>query len=106
MIARRPTRQIQLGDDLRKLLTSHGWAVKNQTELPIICFTDPYREVDPHFIPFVCREVVSSGQAWLSTYPMGKIMTLRACITNYATTRKDLMQLVELLNQIRNQYTS
>ena len=98
--------QIQLGDELRNLLTSHDWVINNQTELPIICFTDPRWEADRDFIPFVCREVVSSGQAWLSTYPMGDTMTLRACITNYATTKKDLVQLVELLNQIRNQYKS
>jgi len=31
-------------------------------------------------------------------------ITLRACITNYTTTKKDLVQLVELLDQIRDQY--
>ena len=98
--------QIQLGNELRKMLTRSGWAIKNQTELPIICFTDLHREADPNFIPFVCQEVILSGQAWLSTYPMGNTMTLRACITNYATTQNDLAQLVELLNQIRNQYKS
>ena len=33
---------MQSGNELRKLLTSSGWVIKNQTELPIICFTDPH----------------------------------------------------------------
>ena len=98
--------QICLGHSLRKLLADHGWTIKNDTELPIVCFTDSAFEADDAFAPFVGDQVLASGQAWLSTYTLGTVRTLRVCITSYATQEEDLHQLLDLLNHARNQYAS
>ena len=98
--------QIRLGHSLRKLLIDHGWIIKNETELPIVCFTDPAFEADDAFAPFVRDRVLASGQAWLSAYTLGTVPTLRACVINYATQEEDLHQLIGLLNRARTQYSS
>ena len=98
--------QIHRGHTFRKLLNEYGWIIKNETELPIICFTDLALEADDTFAPFICDRVLASGQAWLSTYTLGTVCTLRVCITNYATQEADLHQLVSLLNHARTQYLS
>lgn len=98
--------QVHLGHLLRDLLAENHWVVKNDTELPIICFTDPVVAEDTDFATFVGDTVVASGQAWLSTYQLGDTRTLRVCITNYATQEDDLRTLIDLLNAARTTYKS
>ena len=103
-VAQLVRRQVALGRMLRKLLVGNQWMVKNETELPIICFTDLVFETDTGFVPFVCDAILASGQAWLSTYQLGAVSTLRVCITNYATQEEDLHGLIDLLNDARDKY--
>ncbi len=96
--------QTAMGNVLKKELQDSGWKLYNQTELPIACFSDSRLEKDSHFVSDVVQKVVGSGKAWVSVYTIGGMPTLRACITNYATSEKEVKELVELLNQSRESW--
>ena len=59
---------------------------------------------DAAYLDAICRKVVSSGLAWISTASIGSDArpVLRACITNYRTGPKDIAALVEALEQARH----
>ena len=93
--------QTEMGRLLKKLLRENGWKLYNDTDLPIACFSAPAFEADDAFALHICDKVLQSGQAWISVYRIGKVNTLRACITNYATTEKEVRELVKLLERLR-----
>jgi hypothetical protein len=50
----------------------------------------------------IAREVVASGEAWISTTRLGGERTaLRACITSYRTAPDDVRALVRALGEAR-----
>jgi glutamate/tyrosine decarboxylase-like PLP-dependent enzyme len=83
-----------MGDILREELRRHHWQVVNRTSLPVACFlrpgVDPYRMV---------RDVVASGEAWISTTRVAGQPVIRACITNYRTDADDVRALVATLSR-------
>ncbi len=89
--------QIEMGGLLRNLLREKGWIIKNKTQLPIVCFTHPNLQSDENRVVKLVDKIIDSGKAWLSTYPIGGENTLRACITTYSTTEKEIVELMELL---------
>lgn len=97
-------KQVEAGNLLRKLLKKEGWIVKNESPLPVVCFSDEKEGKDPGFARALCDRVVRSGKAWISVYPIGQEETLRACITNYSTGEEHLIKLVELLGKAREKY--
>lgn len=97
--------QVAMGKCLRKKLEQSGWTIVNNTVFPVVCFTDPnHQRNHAAFTAFICSEVIRSGQAWISTYEINNTQTLRACITNYATTEEDITILVDLLNRARTAF--
>lgn len=90
-------RMTDMGDMLRRLLEEDGWEIVNATPLPVVCFADP-RLPDPE--P-VAREVVRSGDAWISTTRLRGRAVIRACITNYRTGEDDIVALVTSLRRAR-----
>jgi glutamate/tyrosine decarboxylase-like PLP-dependent enzyme len=96
--------QVAMGDLLRQELEGSGWRVVNKTRLPVICFVDqrhPAGDTAP-YVEAIAREVVSSGQAWISTTRVAEAApVLRACITNYRTEATDVQALVQALNEAR-----
>jgi len=95
--------QMELGTELRKLLQQEGWQIKNRTALPVICFSNPDILQNNAKVKKLAERIVHSGKSWISTYPINGKLTLRACITNYATTNDDLKNLIfELNDQITN----
>jgi glutamate/tyrosine decarboxylase-like PLP-dependent enzyme len=96
--------QVTMGDLLRQELEQAGWQVVNRTRLPVVCFVDrrsPAGTTAP-YLEAIAREVVSSGQAWLSTTRLDQATpVLRACITNYRTAATDVVALVQALNEAR-----
>jgi len=90
--------QIEMGIELRNLLERNGWIVKNQTSLPIVCFTHPDLQEGKEVVQQLVDDLVYSGETWLSAYPINGELTLRACITNYDTQVEDLDKFVNLLN--------
>ena len=95
--------QVAMGDLLKKLLVNSGWKMYNDTPLPIACFALEVFEKNPALALTICEKIIKSGKAWISVYKIGEINTLRACITNYATTEKEVQLLVDLLNQYKEE---
>ena len=96
--------QVEMGNLLRELLQENGWLIMNNTPLPLVCFTDKEHKSDPSFTKRVCDEVIRSGEAWISLYPVNGVSTLRACITNYNTSSDDIHALVKMVNKVRSKY--
>jgi len=59
---------------------------------------------DPLFIRRMCDDVIRSGEAWVSQYPVNGINTIRACITNYNTSPDDIKELVLTVNKFRSSF--
>ncbi|MEZ4830346.1 MAG: aminotransferase class V-fold PLP-dependent enzyme [Bacteroidia bacterium] len=93
--------QVKMGDLLKEKLVRAGWKINNHSRLPIVCFTDKNHENDANFAPAICNYVVKSGKAWISVFPIDTRPALRACITNYATTEKEIDELILLLAEAK-----
>ena len=91
--------QAAIGNYLKQQLLKNGWLVKNNTDLPVICFTKHEFETDANFTKEVLAKLLANGKSWLSIYPIKGISTFRACITNYNTTKKEIDELIDELNQ-------
>lgn len=98
--------QVETGNQLRRGLTANGWTITNHTPLPVVCFTDESHSEDPQFARNICDMVVTSGEAWISVYPIRDKEMLRACITNYNTKKEHVEKLVELLGKARESYVT
>jgi len=92
--------QIEIGNYLRTSLQNSGWIIYNRTELPIVCFGKKNFESDRNAALQISKKIVDSGKAWISSYKVNGINTLRACITNYNTNENNIQELVGLLNEI------
>jgi glutamate/tyrosine decarboxylase-like PLP-dependent enzyme len=90
--------QTMMGELMQEKLIESGWEIINDTPLPVVCFTDPSQKNNEHFAQKMCTEILASGQAWISTYKVNGINSMRACITNYATTEKEIHAFVHLVN--------
>lgn len=94
-----------LGDRLRERLRGQGWAIVNDTPLPVVCFADASREGgrSAAVLERIAADVVGSGEAWISTVSLGEAgPALRACITNYRTGPEDVDALVAALGRARD----
>ncbi len=91
-------RQIHSGKYLKEQLNQRGWEIVNPTPMPIACFSHPDYFKEAGAVEVFCKSIVASGKAWISVYPIKGQLYLRACITNYATEKQHLDQLVRLLN--------
>jgi len=102
--------QIAMGKHLRRELENADWKVVNDTALAVVCFFDAsslHYGRTTNYLEAVAEEVVSSGQAWISTTRLaGDQTVLRACITNYRTTLEDVGALVQILNRARERVLS
>jgi glutamate/tyrosine decarboxylase-like PLP-dependent enzyme len=96
--------QSRMGDLLRQKLTEHGWAIKNNTPLPVVCFTDDALQDDPAFAKTLLQRILNSGKSWISLYPVNQIPTFRVCITNYNTSHQEIEELVAEINHQREVY--
>jgi aromatic-L-amino-acid/L-tryptophan decarboxylase len=86
-----------MGNLLRHKLKAAGGKVYNNTTLPLVNFGLDDLEGNPEKITRFCRKVTDSGKVWISVYKAGELSTLRACITNYNTSEKDLDILLNTL---------
>jgi glutamate/tyrosine decarboxylase-like PLP-dependent enzyme len=95
--------QTAMGDLLRRRLAEEGWAVVNDTPLPVVCFVDSGQDGrSPVFLEAVVDDVLAAGRAWISTVVLGEVGTaLRACITNYRTGPDDIEGLMAALRRAR-----
>jgi aromatic-L-amino-acid/L-tryptophan decarboxylase len=95
--------QMDMGVMLRRKLTAAGWKIYNRSALPLVNFGLADLEGNPEKITRFCRKVTDSGKVWISVYKAGQASTLRACITNYNTSEKDLNILISTLSQAREE---
>jgi glutamate/tyrosine decarboxylase-like PLP-dependent enzyme len=97
--------QTAMGNELRRLLEASGWRVVNQTPLPTVCFVEGRSSQDDQKqrLEAVARDIVSGGNAWISTAQVAGKTVLRACVTNYLTQQGDVKALVEALDLARKQ---
>lgn len=91
--------QIAKGKLLRDKLLAKGWTVYNQTDLPVITFGNVSLEKDPNKALEIVQSVIKKGNAWISVYRTNGVNALRACITNYDTTEREMDQLLTDLNE-------
>ena len=102
--------QVAMGNLLRRELEASDWQIMNQTKLPVVCFVDRQNNMEGKsgaFIEAVAREVVSSGEAWISvTRVKDDVPVLRACITSYRTTPEDVLTLVHAIDAARRKIYS
>ncbi len=95
--------QVEMGNFLRQKLEETGWRVVNKTNLPVVCFINE-KQLQMNktlFIKKLVGAVLSSGQAWISSTKLNKEPVLRVCITNYRTTKEDVLVLIDILDNAR-----
>lgn len=97
-------RMTAVGEYLKTRLRENSWDILNNTYLPIACFTDSSESRQREFIQFINKQVLESGEAWISIYQIGQRNSLRACITNYESTELEIDKLLTLLNKSRDQF--
>jgi glutamate/tyrosine decarboxylase-like PLP-dependent enzyme len=85
-IAERIEHQARTGEYLRRRLRESGWTIVNDTPLPLVCFTRPKLDV-ARFL----RELYRRQIAWMSSVRIaGGPPVVRACITSFRTTERDI----------------
>jgi glutamate/tyrosine decarboxylase-like PLP-dependent enzyme len=88
-------RQTRLGEILRSGLSGCGWRIVNNTPLPLVCFTREGLNI-PSFLACL-RE---SQIAWMSEAHIKGVAVVRACITSYRTSERDVHWVVGEMNQL------
>jgi glutamate/tyrosine decarboxylase-like PLP-dependent enzyme len=90
--------QSRMGDLLRTSLQNSGWRVVNTTPLPLVCFTRDGLE------PARFQATIQERQiAWMSEVELRGVPVLRACITSFRTTERDISSVVREMNQLVQQ---
>ena len=87
--------QARMGNLLRELLAESGWCIVNRTPLPVVCFTHPGLD-----IPAVLARLKEEQLAWMSETHCAGQPVLRACVTSFKTTEKDVHAVVDGLNRL------
>ncbi len=92
--------QARMGDLLRARLTDAGWAVVNDTILPVVCMTHETIRAGRITTAEIVQSIQARGQVWISDVVLGgREPALRACITSYLTTEEDIEVLIAELER-------
>lgn len=95
--------QATMGDYLRTRLREKGWLLRNDTPLPVVCFTHPDIQCGTLSTREVLETVYSRGRVWISDVLLdSRELVLRACITSYRTNESDIECLIEELEHTRH----
>ena len=87
--------QTRMGDVLREALKASGWRIVNSTPLPVVCFTRD------GLVPTALLAMLRERQiAWMSEAKLAGIPVIRACITSFRTTERDIEWVVGELNSL------
>jgi glutamate/tyrosine decarboxylase-like PLP-dependent enzyme len=87
--------QARMGNLLRELLAASGWRIVNSTPLPVVCFTRDGLAPTPLLAAMRERQI-----AWMSETNLGGVPVMRACVTSFRTTEKDIEQVVDEMNRL------
>lgn len=88
-------RQTRMGDLLRESLISSGWKIVNSTPLPLVCFTREGLDIGTFLASIRERQI-----AWISETKIAGASVIRACITSYKTTERDVLWVVDEMNRL------
>jgi aromatic-L-amino-acid/L-tryptophan decarboxylase len=95
-------RQAKMGDCLRQRLSETGWLIRNETPLPVVCFSHPDIQSGGLTTAAILDPIYARGRVWISDVLLGgRERVLRACITSYRTDEADLECLIEELEYAR-----
>jgi len=89
--------QMKYGVLFRSMLHQAGWEVLNDSPLPIVCFTKASYQSNE--MQTLVQQVIASGKAWLSVYPIHGRQTARVCFNNYLTGEEELEKLLKTINE-------
>ena len=97
--------QADLGNLLRRRLEQGGWLIKNETSLPVVCFSHPAIEHGSITTEQLLSTIYARGRVWISDVALGgKERVLRACITSFRSDSSDIECLIdELEHALRTQ---
>lgn len=92
--------QVRMCGLLRELLEKDGWQIVNDTPLPVICFRRDGVDV-PEFVDGLHRNQI----AWMAATTLGGgEPVVRACITSFRTTERDIREVAEAIRaQLRQE---
>jgi glutamate/tyrosine decarboxylase-like PLP-dependent enzyme len=93
--ARMIEHQARMGEVLRESLTAAGWQVANTTPLPLVCFTRDGLNAAA-FAEAVRRHQI----AWISDVQIKGNFFLRACLTSYKTTEREVQEIVQKITEL------
>jgi glutamate/tyrosine decarboxylase-like PLP-dependent enzyme len=92
-------RQAALGDYLRERLRQTGWLIRNDTPLPVVCFSQPDVPPGGFTTGQILETIYARGRVWISDVLLGgQERVLRACITSFRTTEEDIECLLQELD--------
>lgn len=94
-----------LADYAQGLLEQTRFEILSPRQLSIVCFryvpASPTTDAELDRLNLdICRKLLDSGQAFLSTTRLDGRVALRLCFVNYRTTAADVEQTVRLLREI------
>jgi glutamate/tyrosine decarboxylase-like PLP-dependent enzyme len=88
--------QTQMGDVLRDSLRRGGWRIVNSTPLPVVCFTRDGLNTSDFVAKVLQRQI-----AWIADVRLaGGPPVLRACITSFRTSEKDVQWAVDEMTKL------
>jgi hypothetical protein len=88
-----------MGELLRTKISEQGWLIHNQTDLPVICFTDRAGRT-PCEVESFANALADLG-GWVTTVRLSNgVSALRAGISNYRTEEEHLDLLIRRLKTI------
>ena len=95
--------QATMGNYLRTRLRETGWVLRNDTPLPVICFSHPDIQRGILSTSEVLKTIYSRGKVWISDVLLdSEELVLRACITSFRTDESDIECLIEELEYARH----
>ena len=95
-------RQAAIGDLLRLRLAETGWLIRNQTPLPVVCFSHPNIQSGELTTGEILETIYARGRVWISDVVLGgQERVLRACITSFRTDEADIEELIAELEHAR-----
>jgi aromatic-L-amino-acid decarboxylase len=87
--------QAAMADLLRAKLVATGWRIVNETPLPVVCFTRDGIDVAALIVQLRERQI-----AWMSDVQLAGVPAVRACVTSFKTTEKDVKWVAREMNAI------
>lgn len=94
--------QAEMGDLLRARLRDTGWIVRNETPLPVVCFSHPDIQRGRLTTGEILETIYARGRVWISDVVLGgQERVLRACITSFRSQEPDIECLIEELEIAR-----